>query len=123
MMEAVLAYINNKLTEAGVNYEFGEWRGKLVYPYWVGEYSETPSMNEDGAVEATLKLNGFTRGGWLGFENEKRKIEAVFYHNTSILDDGSGVDISYSGSLIVPTGDAELKRMEITLSIKQWRAF
>lgn len=122
MTEKVLAYINRKLT-AVTNYEYMEWTGKLVDPYFVGEYSESSPVNEDGVHEATFTLNGFTRGTWLGLENEKRKIEEIFYHNTSILDDGSAVDVSYSGSFVVPTGDAELKRIQINLSIKEWRAF
>lgn len=122
MTEKVLAYINRKLT-AVTNYEYMEWTGRLVDPYFVGEYSESSPVNEDGVHEATFTLNGFTRGTWLGLENEKRKIEEIFYHNTSILDDGSAVDVSYSGSFVVPTGDAELKRIQINLSIKEWRAF
>ncbi len=122
-MEKVLAFINKKLTDAGINYEFGEWTQKVVYPYFVGVYTETPSVNEDGQREATLTLDGFTRGSWLSLEKAKTKIEEIFSYNTSILADGTGIDVSYSGSLVVPTGDDELKRIQINLSIKEWRAF
>ena len=120
-MEAILAYINKSLKTAGINYELYEWKKKVVYPYWVGDYSETPSGNEDGGRVATFTLDGFTRGQYLELERDRQKIEEVFTHNTSILDDLSGVDVSYSGSFIVPTGDAELKRIQINLTIKQWR--
>ena len=121
MSEAVLAYINKTLTDAGINYEFGEWNSDIVYPYFVGEYSESPPSEEDGSIEATFMLNGFTIGKWLDLENAKNKIEKLFTFNTSILDNGSGVDISYAGGLIIPTGDATLKRIQINLSIKEWR--
>ncbi len=121
MSKAVLAYINKQLAAAGINYEFGEWKSKRVNPYWVGEYTESPPSEEDGLCESTLMLNGWTTGNLLDLENDKEKIENLFTFNTSILDNGSGVDVSYSGSLIVPTGDATLKRMQINLSIKEWR--
>lgn len=121
MTEKILAFINKKLTDAGINYEFREWTGEIAYPYFVGEYAETSPVNENGQHEATFTLDGFTRGEWLELEKAKSKIEKIFYYNTSILDDGSGVDVSYSGSLVVPTGDAELKRIQINLSIKEWR--
>ena len=121
MTEKILAHINEKLTNAGINYEFREWTGKIIYPYFVGEYAESAPFSEDGQHEATFTLDGFTRGSWLELEKAKRKIEEAFTYNTSILADKSGIDVSYSGSLIVPTGDAELKRIQINLSIKEWR--
>ena len=48
MTQESLAYINTALTNAGINYEFMEWTSELVYPYFVGEYSEPEPMNEDG---------------------------------------------------------------------------
>lgn len=122
-MKKVLAFINNKLTDAGINYALGEWKKKVVYPYFTGEYTHTPPMNEDGQEEATLSLNGFTRGEYMELEEARAVIEAAFTYCTGILDDGSAVSVEYSGSLIVPTGDAELKRIEITLSIRKWRTF
>lgn len=121
MTEKVLAYINKKLTDAGINYEFREWTGKIVYPYFVGTYTESPAYSENGQNEATFTLDGFTRGSWAELEKAKEKIIETFYYNTSILDDKSGLDVSYYGSLVVPTGDAELKRIQINLSIKEWR--
>lgn len=120
MTTEVLAYINKELTEAGINYEFGERTSKVVYPYFVGEYQETEPMTEDGLHEVDFILNGFSRGSWLILEEAKNKIEKLFTFNTSILENNSGVDVSYSGSLIVPTGDAELKRIQINLKIKEW---
>lgn len=121
MTTDVLAYINHQLTTAGINYEFGEWTSDVVYPYFVGEYQEQPATTEDGLQEATFILNGFSRSSWAALEEAKAKIENLFTYNASILENGSGVDVSYSGSLVIPTGDAELKRMQINLSIKEWR--
>jgi hypothetical protein len=120
-MESLLAYINKKLTDAGVNYQFAEWKGKVIYPYFVGEYNEPAPSEEDGSVEGTLILNGFHDGRYIDLEQERAKIEKLFTFDTGILENGAGVAVSYAGSLIIPTGDARLKRIQINLSFKEWR--
>ena len=121
MRKSTLAYLNNQLADSGVNYEFGEWKSDIVYPYFVGEYNEAPPNEEDGTAEATFMLNGFSTGQWLELEEAREKIEKLFTFNTAILDDGTAVCVSYAGSLIIPTGDATLKRIQINISIKEWR--
>ncbi len=121
MTKEALGYINNQLVQAGINYEFGVWTSDVIYPYFVGEYNESEPMNEDGLHEADFFLNGFTKGSWLDLEEAKQKIESLFTHNANILSNGSGIDVSYAGSLVVPTGDADLKRLQINLKIKEWK--
>lgn len=121
MSKDVLCFIDKILTSEKINYEFGEWTSDIVYPYFVGEYQESPPINEDGLHEATFILVGFSRGSWLDLENAKETIEKLFSNLTTILSNGSGVAIFYEGAMIVPTGDAELKRIEIRLNIKEWK--
>lgn len=121
MTEYVLKLINDLLTQSGIHYEFGEWNSDLVYPYFVGEYTEIEPYTEDGLQEADFMLNGFSNGTWTGLEAAKATIERLFSNCTMILENGSGVDISYAGSLIVPTGDATLKRIQVNLRIKEWK--
>ena len=116
-----LEYISDKLAEAGINYEFMQWTNKVVYPYFVGEYQEAESLTEDGLQEATFILNGFSKGSWLELEQAKEKIEKVFNFNAVILPSGNGLTVFYSGSLVIPTGDAELKRIQINLAINEWK--
>lgn len=121
MTQEVLTYIYERLTEAGINYEFGEWNSPIVYPYFTGEYQEMPPVTEDGLQEAEFVLNGFSRGSWYALEQAKAIIEKIFSYCAAILPNGSGVNISYSGSLVIPPEDAELKRIQINLTIKEWR--
>lgn len=123
MSKAVLKVVDDAMTALKINYEFGEWTSEPVYPYFVGEYQETPGANEDGEQETSFLLAGFSRGSWLKLENEKEKIESYFGKvggHTVTAENGSAVAVFYSGSLIIPTGDAELKRIEINLTIKEW---
>ena len=121
----VLSAVSQGMNEAGLNYEFGEWKSDVVYPYWVGEYQEIDPLNEDGMHETSFILTGFTRGSRLELEREKEKIQKIFPQcggYKAIADDGSAVAIFYSGCLAnVPTGDAELKKIEVNLTIKEWK--
>ena len=56
MTKESLAFINDILTEADINYEFMEWTSDVVYPYWVGEYTESEPLNEDGMQESTFMI-------------------------------------------------------------------
>lgn len=122
MSIAVLNYISDALESAGINYEFGQWSSDPVPdPYFVGEYTEPESMTEDGLQEATFLLTGFSRSTWAVLESAKEKIEKLFSSNIRVLSSGSGVGIFYAGAMIVPTDDAELKRIQINLTIKEWK--
>lgn len=128
MSKDVLKIISNAMKSLGLEYGFGEYsgnaNGKIVYPYFVGEYTETEPFTEDGLQETTFMLNGFSRGSWLELENAKEAIEKHFNQTSGrvgITGSGSAVAIFYASALIVPTGDAELKRIQINLSIKEWK--
>lgn len=123
-MTTALKIINDGMKALGLAYGFGIYSGNPVqYPYFVGEYQETESLTEDGLQEATFMLNGFTRESWEALEEAREAIEAYFDKVsglTMIADNGNGVCISYAHTLIIPTGDAELKRMQINLRIQEW---
>lgn len=128
MTKAALKIISDAMESLGIEYGFGEYStdedGNVVYPYFVGEYTETEPYTEDGLQETTFLLVGFSRGSWLELENKKEQIETYFNRvsgRTVIADNGSAVAVFYSYSLIVPTGDAELKSIQINLTIKEWK--
>ena len=124
MSKQVLKLIADAMKSLGIAYGFEEYSGNpVVYPYFVGEYAEPEPTTEDGLQETTFLINGFNRGSWLALENDKEKIAKYFDRvsgKTAIVDDGSAVAVFYAGSIPVSTGDAELKRIEITLHIKEW---
>lgn len=128
MSKDVLRIISSSMKALGFEYAFGEYSGnaggEIVYPYFVGEYTESEPMTEDGLYETTFLLSGFSRGSWLTLENAKERIEKYFNRVSGmpvITESGSGVVVCYAGSLSVPTGDAELKKIQINLHIKEWK--
>lgn len=125
-MEEVLGFINKALEDAGVPYEFLEWTQKVSYPYFVGEYSEFEPDNESGEEDKSFILTGFYRGNNARYELEKMraKIEATFPAiggKVAALDSGSVVAVFYGNSSYIPTGEEELYKIQINLSIKLWK--
>ena len=125
MSKQILKIVNSAMIDLGLEYGFGEYSGDpVVYPYFVGEYTETESTTEDGLQETSFLITGFSRESWQALEDAKERIENFFNQvsgRTVITDKGSAVAIFYAGSMIVPTGDAELKSIQINLSIKEWK--
>ena len=125
MSKQVLKLVSDAMTSLGIEYDFVTYsKNPVVYPYFVGEYQEMESMTEDGLQECTFILTGFTRDSWLTLEEAKEKIENYFNKvsgYTVITDNGSGVAVFYADALIVPTGDAELKSIQINLKVKEWK--
>lgn len=125
MSRQVLNIIDNAMTSLGIEYGFVSYKKRpVVYPYFVGEYTENEPFREDGLQESTFLLTGFHRGTWLELEEAKEKIEKHFNKVSGkvvVAEDGSAAAIFYANALIVPTGDADLKRIQINLAIKEWK--
>lgn len=125
-MIEVLQFINTELESAGVPYEFLEWTSPVNYPYFVGEYNEFEPTSESGEEDKTFILTGFCRGedARLKLEKMREKIKKAFpalEGRTAILESGSGIAVFYSNSFYIPSGEAELFKIQINLSIKLWK--
>ena len=120
---SILKIINDELNSIGVPYEFMRWTSAVQYPYFVGEYSETPTTTEDGYKESTVILTGTTKESWLELERIRAMIENHFHSVCGLrkVTDSGTVVIYYGNSFPVPTGEADLKRIQINLEIKEWR--
>ena len=118
MTNKALSYIANKLDSLQIEYEFMQWNGKEIpEAYWVGEYSEQTSVFEDGEQDSTFILTGTSRN-WKVLEDTKAIIKEVFPPiggDIASFEDGSKLAIFYENAYPVPTGNAELKRLQINL--------
>ena len=118
-----LKFINEQLEAIGVPYEFGQWSSEITYPYWVGEITEEPITTEDGHEMSTLLLTGFTRGKYIDLETVKETIKNHFHPIYGLCGrtDSGAIVVFYDGSFFVPTGEADLKRIQINLTIQEWK--
>ena len=123
MTVEALQYLNSCFENLPIPYEFIQWTKTLSYPYFVGEYTEVEPLDEGGEEQGTFILTGTTIGSYLSLEMIKEQIKEYFptEGRTAILESGSGIAVSYSTAFPVPTGESELKRIQINLSVKEWR--
>ncbi|MGF0017492.1 hypothetical protein [Sporofaciens sp. SGI.106] len=125
-MEEVLNFMNSELETMGVPYEFLEWTQPVSYPYFIGEYNEFEPILENNEEEKTFILTGFGRGKDARMQLERMRglIEKEFdpvNGKIATLNSGSVVAIFYSSSFYVPTGEEELYKIQINLSVKLWK--
>lgn len=118
-----LKFINEQMNILGIPYEFGEWTSDVKYPYSVGEYTETDTATEDGKEEPYFILTVFHRGKYIDLEEIKDKIKKHFHpvHGLRAQTDSGSIAVFYGGAFYIPTGEADLKKMQITLNIKEWK--
>ena len=118
-----LKFINEQMTAIAVPYEYGEWSSEIVYPYMVGELTEEPTMTEDGFEESTMLLTVFHRGKRFDMELVKNKIKSHFtpIYGVRAQTDSGSIAVFFDGSFYIPSGEADLKKMQINLKIKEWK--
>ena len=119
-----LKFINDQMDRIGVPYEFGEWTSENKDLYFVGEITEEPTETEDGLEQSTMLLTGFTRGKYSDLAQAKEKIQnhfPAFYGKRGQTDSGSSIAVFFDGCFYVPTGEADLKKIQINLKIKEWK--
>lgn len=123
MIEKALGIITNELNNIDVPYEFMRYTSTVKDRCWVGEFMETPTDTEDGYEEGTLILTGTTKGSWLSLMQDREKIKDHFptIGGFRQITDRGVVVIFYENASPIPTGDADLKRIQINLQIKAWK--
>lgn len=119
-----LGVIAEELARIGIEYEFEEWTSSTIPPvYWIGEFTENETINEDGLHESAFTLTGFTHEKWIRLITDKEKIESLFppiVERCYGLDNGSRLAIIFNSSFPVPDNTMDIKKIQINLNIKEW---
>lgn len=118
-----LKFISDQMAVIGIPYEFMEWTSAVTYPYFVGEITEHPVTTGDGKHESTMLLTGFHRGKYIDLERAKAKINQHFHPLYGLIrkTDNGYIAVFFDDCFYVPTNEADLKRIQITLKIKEWK--
>ena len=118
-INSLLATFAARIAPLNVNYSYGLRKGDAVYPYWVGEITETTHAFEDGSSRGQIRLRGWTRGELSALMEEAERIKQQFTGYTVGVE-GFGCAIDYNSLLPVPQADIELKSVEIQFDYKTW---
>lgn len=122
MTRESLAFIASTLFKAGIRYAYQRWNGKGADMYWIGSYVEQQYLPEDQSQLTLFLLDGFsTSGSWSRLEAEKETIKASFADVRELLTSESGISVRVESVQTIPTGTADVKRIEIQLLVKEWR--
>lgn len=123
MIDTVLGVIKDEMVTVGIPYQFMTFTAPVPNRYWVGEYSETVNGVEDGYEEGTLILTGTTKELWSTLMDDRNAIKNHFppIEGLRKATEAGTVVIFYENSFPVPTGDANLKRIQVNLKIKSWK--
>jgi hypothetical protein len=116
----VLKIFNAEMINLGINYDYMEYKGGLVYPYIVGELTEDDYVYEDGSTRGEMLLTIFNRGSELDLVNIKELIKEKFKDYRAITDNGS-IYIVYTRKLPIQSGEADLQKTEIYLDVRFWK--
>lgn len=119
-----LKFINEQMDILAIPYEFAEWTSEITYPYYVGEIPSPEEMlTEDGAEQSELILTGFHRGRLMDLMKDKAKIKKRFdpINGLRARTDSGSIAVFFNGAFFIPTGEADLKKIQINLLIKEWK--
>lgn len=123
-MREIIKNIGDKLKEI-VNYRFLRWKGKLKYPYFVGELYQDDRGDESGETGYSFLLTGFYRGeDVMQLYDAAEKIEATFPKDTgSLIECRNGWMLVFWDTMLteIPDTDTELIKIQITLKVKRWK--
>lgn len=121
-MNKLLAVISEVMAENGINYQYGDYRGKVRYPYVVGEYNETYFAFEDNHSSGYLTLHAWGRGegARLQLTQLADTIKAAF-DDLQVVRDGECFHVFYNTMQWIPTGDDDLDRIDVSLLTNIWK--
>ena len=114
MIEA-LTTLKNEMEKLNIPYTFDTWDNDVELPQWIGEISETPTVDEDGKSEYSFILTGYaTNYTYLFSIAEKLKSK---YKSSPIVN---GLVIKYNSAIPIDNGTDDLKQIQINFTIKKW---
>ena len=119
-----LKFINEQMDIIAVPYEFDVWTSEIKYPYFVGEITEEPTAAEEGRESATMLLTGFHRGNMIDLLTVMEKIKSHFnpVHGLRVTtSSGSTIAAFFDGYFTIPSGEADLKKIQINIKIYEWK--
>lgn len=120
-MNEVLNFLNTVLESIGLPYEFDTWTGRLRYPYFVGSIDSLEPDDEAGHELYMFTLSGWTRHSLSQLLEWAAILKRTFPPvggRTAILESGSGIAVFYDTCTNVPTGEEDLKRVDIILQVQ-----
>ena len=119
-MKKVLNALRNEFKLINLPYEFDNWKSELKLPYFVGEISELPTLDEDGKREFDFILTGEDIDTYSRLLDYSDTIRKRYEYGHSVVVNGGLVKIIYDNTITVPVEDENVKRIQINITVYLW---
>ena len=119
-MKKVLKALKDEFKLMNLPYEFDNWESELKLPYFVGEISEVPTLDEDGKREFDFKLTGEDVETYSQLLDYSESLRKRYEYGHSVLIDGGVIKIIYENTIPVPVEDENVKRIQINITVYLW---
>jgi hypothetical protein len=115
-----MEYIVKAMSELDLPFAFYEWVEAPPETYFVAETcQEVDPVDESGRQETVIILGGFTKGSYMELEQAKDRLKKI--DRSEILSDGMGVALYYNTSNNVPLDNSDYKKIQVNLTLKEWK--
>lgn len=119
MENELLAEFKKALDSLGIEAAFRLYAGNK-YPYMTYEYFETDVTHEDGGTTGELLCEIWSRQTYKELIDIKEKLKG-FFKQKNIMVGNNVYHFDYANSTPDETGDAELKKLQVSIATKYWK--
>ena len=117
----ILEVLNREMEQLNINYSFMRYVCDVPeYPYFVGDYAEFGFSSEDQCTNGEINIEGWSRNNVAELIAVKEKLKTHF-NEYSTVENGYAVMINYDNGTVIDSGEADLYKIEIKLSFKEWK--
>lgn len=116
----ILEVLKQEMESLNINYSFMRYVANVPqYPYFVGDYTENEFSNEDQLTSGEIKIVGWSRNSLSELLAVKETLKQKFDEFVTVSG-GYAVMINYENAMVIESGEADLFRIDIRISFKEW---
>ena len=117
----ILEVLNQEMEKLNINYSFMRYICEVPnYPYFVSDYTERDFSPEEQKTSGELLISGWSRNNVSELIAVKEILKRHF-DEYSVVKDGYAVVIHYEVGSVIDSGEADLFKIIIKLSFKEWK--
>lgn len=117
----ILEVLNREMDKLNINYSFMRYVCDVPrYPYFVGDYTENEFSPEDQLTSGDINIEGWSRNS-LSELLEILETLKTHFNEYSTVENGYAVMINYENGEAIDSGEADLYKVIIRLSFKEWK--
>ena len=117
----ILEVLKREMDNLNINYSFMRYVCDVPqYPYFVGDYTENDFSPEDQLTSGEINIEGWSRNNVSELIAVKEILKRHF-DEYSTVENGYAVMINYDNGMVIDSGEADLYKVSIKLSFKEWK--